>query len=204
MVLINRYCLLTRRFLNKSWHSTCVIQRCSSSIRSPIPPFSPSLKTNTSTQSFDAMIDSRREQARRTVLIHVDFTVPNKRQNRLICFFQLGRNNCESELYKLCSRSGAITNMTLYIANKKVHSMIFSFNLESVLFQECALIEFAKEQSVNNLLNVTSHFTNENRLPCSSRNLYFAVKSTKSKIDCLFWRIASAIRSTIEISACWS
>jgi len=87
MVLINRYCLLTRRFLNKSWHSTCVIQRCSSSIRSPIPPFSPSLKTNTSTQSFDAMIDSRREQARRTVLIHVDFTVPNKRQNRLICFF---------------------------------------------------------------------------------------------------------------------
>lgn len=142
MVLINQYCSLARRFLTNSWHTTHVIHRYLSSIRTPTPPFSPSLKNKSVkiNQSFDAMIDSRREQARRTVLIH------------------LGRSHSESELYKLCSRSGSISNMTLYTANKK----------------ECALIEFTNEQSVDNLLKITSHFTNENRLPCASRNLYFA------------------------------
>ncbi|CAF0757010.1 unnamed protein product [Didymodactylos carnosus] len=84
-------------------------------------------------RSFESTVDYRRQQARRTVLVH------------------LGRSHCETDLYKMCSGIGTIANMTLYTANKK----------------ECALIEFTTEQSVKLLLNQSTHFTNENRLPCS-------------------------------------
>ncbi|CAF0766092.1 unnamed protein product [Rotaria sp. Silwood1] len=139
-----------RSFMLNGWHYRFAIQRYSSSIRPPTPPYSASStkKSGVVTQTFDAMIDFRRQQARRTVLIH------------------LARSHSESELYKLCSRVGPITNMTLYTANKK----------------ECALLEFSNEQSVKNLLNITSHFTNENRLPCASRNLYFASQYTGARL----------------------
>ncbi|CAF2382702.1 unnamed protein product [Rotaria sp. Silwood2] len=134
----------SRSFMLTGWHYTFAIQRYSSSIRPPTPPYS----AGAVTQTFDTMIDFRRQQARRTVLIH------------------LGRSHSESELYKLCSRVGPITNMTLYTANKK----------------ECALLEFSTEQSVKHLLKITSHFTNENRLPCASRNLYFASQYTGARL----------------------
>ncbi|CAF4987897.1 unnamed protein product [Rotaria sp. Silwood1] len=139
-----------RSFMLNGWHYRFAIQRYSSSIRPPTPPYSASStkKSGVVTQTFDVMIDFRRQQARRTVLIH------------------LARSHSESELYKLCSRVGPITNMTLYTANKK----------------ECALLEFSNEQSVKNLLNITSHFTNENRLPCASRNLYFASQYTGARL----------------------
>ncbi|CAF1222593.1 unnamed protein product [Adineta steineri] len=141
---------LSLRILLNRCHYALAIQHYSSSIRPPIPPFSPSSinKSSNVTQTFDTMLDFRRQQARRTVLIH------------------LGRSHSESELYKLCSRIGQITNMTLYTANKK----------------ECALLEFSNEQSVNNLLKITSHFTNENRLPCASRNLYFSSQQTGTRL----------------------
>ena len=66
------------------------VQHYSSSIRPPVAPFSPSSKTKgikssliiaeesfsgllagANTQTFDGMIDFRREQARRTILVHV-------------------------------------------------------------------------------------------------------------------------------------
>ncbi|CAF4584889.1 unnamed protein product, partial [Rotaria sp. Silwood2] len=47
---------------------------------------------------------------------------------------------------------------------------------------ECALLEFSTEQSVKHLLKITSHFTNENRLPCASRNLYFASQYTGARL----------------------
>ncbi|CAF0957588.1 unnamed protein product [Rotaria sordida] len=140
----------SRSFMLTGWHYAFSIQHYSSSIRPPTPPYSgPSMKKSGAIiQTFDAMIDFRRQQARRTVLIH------------------LGRSHSESELYKLCSRVGQITNMTLYTANKK----------------ECALLEFSTEQSVKNLLEITSHFINENRLPCASRNLYFASQYTGARL----------------------
>ncbi|CAF3396714.1 unnamed protein product [Rotaria socialis] len=139
-----------RSFMLTGWYYAFVIQRYSSSNRpstSSNSIVSPR-KSGVVTQTFDAMIDFRRQQARRTLLIH------------------LGRSHSESELYKLCSRIGSITNMTLYTTNKR----------------ECALLEFSNEQSVKNLLKITSHFTNENRLPCVSRNLYFASQYTGARL----------------------
>ncbi|CAF1107107.1 unnamed protein product [Adineta ricciae] len=138
------------RFLSTQSYYTSIIQRYSSSIRPPRPLFLPSAKKDLHNviQTFNSLIDFRREQAQRTVFIH------------------LGRSHSESELYKLCSRVGQISNMTLYSANKK----------------ECALLEFSNDQSVNKLLNITSHSTNENRLPCASRNLYFASQLTGSRL----------------------
>jgi len=62
------------RSVLRQWHYAVSIQRYSSLNRSPIPPFSPSsMNKSTTTQTFDGMIDFRRQQARRTVLIHVKY-----------------------------------------------------------------------------------------------------------------------------------
>ncbi|CAF0991739.1 unnamed protein product [Didymodactylos carnosus] len=98
-------------------------------------------------RSFESTVDYRRQQARRTVLV------------------LLGRSQCETDVYKMCSRIGQISNMTLYTANKK----------------ECALLEFTNEESVKTLLKQSTHFTNENRLPCVSRNLYFVSHYSSAK-----------------------
>ncbi|CAF0965631.1 unnamed protein product [Adineta ricciae] len=60
------------RFLSTQSYYTSIIQRYSSSIRSHRPLFSPSAKKDhhNVTQTFDSLVDSRREQTRRTVLIH--------------------------------------------------------------------------------------------------------------------------------------
>jgi hypothetical protein len=58
------------RSVLRQWHYAVSIQRYSSSNRSPIPP---SMNKSTTTQTFDGMIDFRRQQARRTVLIHVKY-----------------------------------------------------------------------------------------------------------------------------------
>ncbi|CAF4258703.1 unnamed protein product [Rotaria sp. Silwood2] len=59
----------SRSFMLTGWHYTFAIQRYSSSIRPPTPPYS----AGAVTQTFDTMIDFRRQQARRTVLIHVNY-----------------------------------------------------------------------------------------------------------------------------------
>lgn len=80
------------RFLLTRCQYALAIQRYSSSIRQPAAPFSPSSKTKrmklklndrklifflplagANNQTFDGMIDIRRQQARRTLLVHVKY-----------------------------------------------------------------------------------------------------------------------------------
>ena len=67
--------------------------------------------------------------------------------------------------------------------------------------QECALLEFSNEQCVNTLLKLTDHFTNENRLPCASRNLYFAVSDCLRQATPRYPSLVAIVRNTTETSA---
>ena len=117
-------------------------QRYSSAIRPPVPPYSPATGTKRRSQCVrlwssntastfhfshhdgpNVRCDGRLSASASTTNCSHSRTTRRDSPVSLSheTLFQLGRSHSESELYKLCSRVGAINNMTLYTANNKVN-----------------------------------------------------------------------------------
>ena len=142
LISFHRWSSLNMRVALPRVHRTLYfVQRYSSTIRPPVPPYSPATGTKRRSRCarlLSSIIASASHfswhdgpNVRCNGRLSASASTANCSYSRMTrrdsymslsheTLFQLGRSHSESELYKLCSKVGAINNMTLYTANNKV------------------------------------------------------------------------------------